>query len=308
MTTFNIIFPIIFTVAMGYLVAHRRFLSQPQINGLSRLTFSLIMPLFLFINMATTELASVFDWRVLGSFYLPVMVIYGLSLIFHYFYAAQKSRQLAAASVFALSTGYSNLVLVGLPITIAALGEQIIGSVFVLISFHGVVLFGSTIVLCAIGSGTRFSLFDTLKKVCSNPIVGSIWLGLLINFIGLPLPELLVSSLKFFAKPGITLALFVLGTALFFYSVKGKIAQIGAVSVIKLLIMPILVWFMANPVFQLPYELATMLVLLAASPTGINAYLIATQQKCHEALIASAVVVTTVLCMLSFSAWLAFLL
>ncbi|MFT4928040.1 MAG: malonate transporter [Phenylobacterium sp.] len=307
MTTFTIIFPIIFVVAAGYLVARSQFLSESQISGLSRLTFSLIMPIFLFINMATADLDNIFNFKLFATFYLPVVLIYGLSMLWHYFYAAEQSHQFAPASVFALATGYSNLVLVGLPITIAALGEQALGPVFMLISFHGVTLFGSTIVLCAIGSGERFSALDTLKKVCSNPIVGSIWLGLGINFIGLRLPEVLITSLRFLAKPGITLALIVLGTALHAYSVKGKIGQIGAVTVIKLLVFPLLVWWFAG-IFGLSQQLTTIAVLLSASPTGVNAYLIATGQECHEALIASTVVVSTVLCVVTFSGWLAVLL
>jgi malonate transporter len=310
MTTITIIFPIIFVVFMGYACARSQFLERTQIDGLSKLTFSLIMPVFLFINMATANMAGVFDLAVLTSFYMPVALMYGLSLAYQYFFGANNPRQLAPASVFALGASYSNLVLVGMPITIAALGEQVIGPVFVLISFHGVVLFGSTIIICALSTddGKKFSWLNTLRNVTRNPVVGSIWLGLIVNFTGLPLPELLVSSLQFFSKSGIPLALFVLGTALHFYSVYGKVGQIAAVTVIKLVISPFLVWWLAFKVFEIPHDLATMTVLLACSPTGINAYLIATQQKCHEALIASTVVVSTVLCMFSFSFWLAVLL
>ena len=308
MTTFNIIFPLIFVVAAGYNCARSGFMSRSQIEGLSRLTFSLIMPVFLFINMATADLAAVFDLKVFASFYIPVFSVYLLSIGYHYYFDSQKPKQLSPAAVFGLTTGYSNMVLVGMPIVMAALGQQVIGSVFLLISFHGVLLFGSTIILSAISTGKDFSLWQTMKDVCSNPVVGSIWIGLLVNFIGIQLPQIIIDSLRFFSKPGITLALFVLGTSLHFYSVKGKLGRIGAVTAIKLLLTPAIVWYFAHTLFALEPILVNMAVLLSASPTGINAYLIATQQRCHEALVASTVVVSTFMCMFSFSFWLWLLL
>ncbi|MGB5790569.1 MAG: AEC family transporter, partial [Pseudoalteromonas nigrifaciens] len=50
------------------------------------------------------------------------------------------------------------------------------------------------------------------------------------------------------------------------------------------------------------------LILLSASPLGVNAYLIANQIKQHQATLASTVVMSTVLSGISFTLWLAFLL
>ncbi|MFT7567578.1 MAG: malonate transporter, partial [Pseudoalteromonas distincta] len=55
-------------------------------------------------------------------------------------------------------------------------------------------------------------------------------------------------------------------------------------------------------------QIRNVLVLLSASPVGVNAYLIACQLKQHQATLAGTVVLSTILCMLSFSFWLAILL
>ncbi|MGS0726956.1 AEC family transporter, partial [Shewanella sp. 0m-11] len=51
-----------------------------------------------------------------------------------------------------------------------------------------------------------------------------------------------------------------------------------------------------------------VLVLLSASPLGVNAYLVAMQVQAQQAVIASTVVLSTVLSVLSMSFWLAVLL
>jgi malonate transporter and related proteins len=77
---------------------------------------------------------------------------------------------------------------------------------------------------------------------------------------------------------------------------------------LKILLLPALVYAMGQWFFDLAPQTLTMLVLLSASPLGVNAYLIATELKQHEATLGSTVVLSTLLSVLSFSLWLAVLL
>jgi len=61
-------------------------------------------------------------------------------------------------------------------------------------------------------------------------------------------------------------------------------------------------------IVDLDEEILAVTVLLSASPLGVNAYLIAVQLKQHQATLASTVVLSTVLSVISFSFWLSFLL
>jgi hypothetical protein len=60
--------------------------------------------------------------------------------------------------------------------------------------------------------------------------------------------------------------------------------------------------------FVLDTQIRNVLVLLSASPVGVNAYLIASQLNTHQVTLAGAVVLSTVLSVVSFSFWLAVLL
>lgn len=312
MNVFSIIFPVIFVTAIGYACARWQYLSRAQVDGLSKLAFTLILPAFLFVTMATTPLAEVFNPNVIGAFYLPVITLYALALLYHYMFAKEKPRNAGSAAVFAMGNTYSNIVLLGLPVTMAALGEQMAAHVFVVLSFHGIVMIGFTNFCGTFSepqkSGQSFVFLKKLLKLASNPVLASIVTGMLFNVAGFTLPDVLVASLKLFGKPGITIALIVLGTALHYYSVKGKIAQIAVLTVTKLIVMPFAVWLSATYIFGLSKELTALVVILSASPTGVNSYLVASGLKEHEALIASTVVVTTFLCMFTISGWLVFLL
>ncbi|MCJ8271614.1 MAG: AEC family transporter [Psychrosphaera sp.] len=312
MNVFSIIFPVISVTALGYALARFEFLSKIQINGLSKLTFTLLMPAFLFVTMATTSISEVFNPKVIGAFYLPVLCFYALTMLYYYFFAKENARNISAAAVFAMGNTYSNVVLLGLPVTMAALGEAMAAHVFMVLSFHGIVMIGFTSFCGTFSSQDptkrQDSLAKKLLKLASNPVLASIVGGMLYNVAGFTLHADLQASLRLMGKPGITLALIVLGSSLHYYSVKGKMGQIASLSLIKLVLLPFAMWLSATYVFDLSKELTAVVVILSASPTGINAYLVASEQKQLEALTASTVVVTTVLCMFTISGWLMFLL
>jgi predicted permease len=105
-------------------------------------------------------------------------------------------------------------------------------------------------------------------------------------------------------KPAITLALFLLGASLAFYHIRSEIKFIASASILKLLLLPLLVFVSARWVFELNSITTATLVILSASPTGVNSYLIAKQQGKHQDTVAGIVVVTTLISILTIPMWL----
>ena len=99
-----------------------------------------------------------------------------------------------------------------------------------------------------------------------------------------------------------------LGANLSFYKIGDSWRLALLASGLKILLLPALVYLMSAMVFDLESQKTTMLVLLSASPLGVNAYLIATELKQHESTLGSTVVLSTMLSVFSFSLWLAVLL
>ena len=138
----------------------------------------------------------------------------------------------------------------------------------------------------------------------SNPVLASIVGGMLYNVMGFGLNDTIKDTLTLLGKPGITCALIILGSSLHFYNVKGHRLQIAWLSLVKLILLPLSVYLSATYLFELEKALVAVMVILSASPTGVNAYLVACTVQKHQALVASTVVVTTVLCMFSMIGWL----
>lgn len=306
MHIFSIIFPLIFIVLSGYISSRSTFLSKEHIAGLSKFTFYISVPAFLFLNMAQADLQNSVSIAGFLSFYIPVLAIYALGYVIDRYLISKQSAP-SRHAVFALGSSYSNTVLVGLPIIIAALGQQMVGIVFMIITFHSALLFTLTFLLSAKSQQT-FSWRAFAKNMLLNPVVLSISSGLAVNLLGFTLFDDLANGLSLLAKPAIACALFVLGANLAFYKVADNLQASIIATIIKLVVLPCGVYFFAGSVFHLEQSLLNVLVLLSASPLGVNAYLIANQIKQHQATLASSVVLSTALSVVSFSIWLSILL
>jgi len=316
MNIINIISPLIVTIMLGYLVAKQNYLNKQHLEGLSKLTFSIIIPIFLFQKMASANISEHIASSHFGAFYFPLLTIYGITCLLHYHFhhkaQSTNKKNIKSAAVFSLASSYSNTVIVGLPVLLAAIGEQVIGLVFLIITFHSALLFTLTSFLAAMQTNTgqkgggfsQINWQQLIKQTLNNPLVLSITLGLLVNISPLNLPVIVEQSLVLLGKPAITLALFLLGASLTYYKIKPQRRFITLAVVIKLITFPALVWLCADKVFALNQQVTMILVILSASPTGVNAYLIAKNEQSQQATTASIVVMTTCLSVITIPFWL----
>ncbi|TMN92191.1 transporter [Pseudoalteromonas phenolica] len=298
MNPIDILFPLIFVVTAGFICAKIKFLSSVHFEGLRTFIFNLAIPIFLFLSMYKADLQQALSLNLLLSFYLPVVLVYfALCIAFK----ALGKLSLAESAVLSLSGCYSNTVLVGLPIIIMAFGEHYGALVFMVITFHSALLFALTF---ALSSNVKGSLGELLKPLLLNPVVLSISLGIVANTMSVPLPTTLINGLDLLSEPAIAGALFVLGASLNQYSVKEAWKGALIISVIKLGLLPAAVFSFATWAFNLPTAHVAVVTLMAASPLGVNAYLVARQLRVKQDVAASSVVLSTLLSVFTLSMWL----
>ncbi|MCL1049222.1 AEC family transporter [Shewanella abyssi] len=307
MAIISIVFPLIFMATLGYFLTNKSIFSKEQISGISLFTFYLSIPAFLFINMFQADLSKSFDITALACFYLPVVTAHGVGVGLYCFLRKGQSQRLAHGSAYGLACSYSNTILVGLPIIVGALGQEMMGTVFIIITFHSALLFSLTFILALRGEEAGFKYWPFVKGIMFNPIVMSISLGLLLNILHIPLFDNLANGINLLSQPALACALFVLGANLSFYKVAKDWKLALLATFVKLIVLPTFVYALGS-LFMLEQQLLAVLVLLSASPLGINAYLVAVQVKAQQAVIASTVVLSTVLCVFTMSLWLSILL
>lgn len=300
METLTLISPLIIVGLVGFMLAKYNWLSKANVDSLTKFAFNIAIPAFLFQQLANADMSNI-DLNIYSAFYLPLLLVYGLAWAINYYFHKDLNHELPASAVYAFGAGYSNNVIVGMPIALMVLGEQVLPTIFLVVSLHSALLIGTTSLLAV--NIAQFNWRTFLKHTFLNPLLIAIIGGFAINLLAIKLPVVVNNSLLLLGKPAITLALFLLGASLAFYKIRSEMKFIITASIIKLLLLPCLIFLTCYFIFQFSVITTMTLVILSASPTGVNAYLIAKQHNKHQETIAGIVVVTTVMSIVSIPLW-----
>ena len=84
MDILHIIAPLVMVGLIGFISTKSGWLARTELNALSKFTFNLAIPGFLFLQMAQADIKSQFDLNVYGAFYLPVLACFALAFIANY--------------------------------------------------------------------------------------------------------------------------------------------------------------------------------------------------------------------------------
>lgn len=128
---------------------------------------------------------------------------------------------------------------------------------------------------------------QTARAVLTNPIVAGILSGSLFGITGLPIPALVDTPLMMLGHAATPLALVALGMGLAEYGVRDGWRISLAISAMKLLVQPLVVWLLARGL-GLPAMETRVVVLLASIAVGANVYLMSRQFQTLEGPVASS--------------------
>ncbi|QDF96740.1 hypothetical protein CJ010_09465 [Azoarcus sp. DD4] len=286
--------PLFLLVFVGYALI--RLAGWPRSIGdaLSRFVFAAALPAMLFRLMSDFSRLPPVDARLLIAFFGSCLVVFVIGRIVAWRLFGLDG---VAQSVFALGGVFSNNVMIGLPIARLALGEAAVPSVALVLVFNALILWTLVTTSVEWARHGRFSaggFAKTARGVITNPLIAAILSGTAFGFVGLALPDFIDTTLGMVAETAAPLALMALGMGLAHYRVRDGIGMAAAISAIKLLVQPLIVWGIARALGLPPLE-TQVVVLLASTAVGVNVYLMARQFNVVEGAVAGSLVLSTLL-------------
>lgn len=289
----NIILPVFGLVALGYVAGLVGWMKPAAIEGLSTFVFNFAIPVMLFQSIAVANLPGELPITFLISYYGATIVLFALTL------AIGRVLRLGGtgSSIFAMSASYSNVVLLGIPLVDATLGEAGLVPLFIIVSTHAAVMFVLTTLFAELGRGEpgKIALLPlaTVRMLARNMIVVGLCIGLVINLSGITLPATIDKMASYLGNAALPCAVFSMGASISLYRIDGELWRVALGLGIKNLLHPLLVWFLAAMVFELHGDWVAVATILAACPSGINAYLFASRYQAIVESTATLVVLST---------------
>jgi len=304
---FSIVVPVFVLVIVGYAFVKIGLVTDSVIDGLMRFAVIIAIPCLLFRATYSLDLNAAFEWRSLLAYYAGAIGCFVIAIVIFRFGFKKRPGESIGIAFAAL---FSNLVMLGVPISERAWGLEFMTPNFALIAVNAPIcyLIGITVMefTRADGRNGRDTAIVVVKAMFKNSLMIGIGLGLMVNISALQLPEPVYASIELLARSAIPVALFGLGGVLTRYSSKEASREASVVTALALIVHPVIAlwvcWW-----FELSEDVIRSIVLMAAMAPGLNAYLFATLYKRGEAIAASTVIMATTLSVLTLSLWLVFL-
>lgn len=285
--------PLFLLVFVGYALA--RWGRWPKVvsDALTRFVFAVAIPAFLFRLMSDFSKLPPVDWRLLIAYFGGCFASYAIARVVA---AKLFAMDGVAGSIFAMGTIFSNNVLLGIPLAKVTLGDASLPAVSLIVVFNSLILWTLVTVSVEWARNRDLSLpglAKTARGVVLNPLIASVLLGTGFGFTGLPLPSMIDETLSLMSQAAVPMSLIVLGMGLAEYGVGQGLRPSVALSLLKLALMPVVVYAIARAL-HLPQRETQAAMMLASLPVGANVYIMARQFGALEGPVATSLVLTTI--------------
>src|SRR5699024_5898297 len=309
--TLTVLAPMFVIFGVGFVAGYNsRF--QQAATGLNDFVFSIALPCFIYISIATAELPESFPWHVWAlALIFPavfsILVYYGTRWL-----TPQHSRQAAPLS---LSSSYGNVGYFGIPMTIALLGTDAAVPAAIVHLLHNLVfLIGYPVIRgnphdTAESASRPASNCSTLQRVGQeiltravlSPVTVSTLLGITVAALALPVPEVVTGSIQLLGATAIPLALFSVGIAMHpaLQSLRSGGLSLGLVAtgiLLKNVMFPLatlgLAWMFRDAMGSGWFG---TVILMAAMPMSTSGYILSERYDASGDLAAAVLAGTTVL-------------
>ena len=236
------------------------------------------LPVLFFGTLARTPVAAVLDPQLILGFGAAVVATFGLGMLVT---RLVGKGGLAAMSLQAIAASWGNVGYMGVPLCIAAFGDQSLPPAMLTVIVTAVLsmVFGVMLIELAVaaGRGPVRTFLRAAFNVARNPLPLSIALGMFYSGLGLPMPVPVEKWIDLLGAAAAPCALFAIGLFLSDKSVKSGLVEAGLMTVIKLLVQPVLALLILPFFLDLGSIAGKVALLMAALPTAANAFVLARQ-------------------------------
>ncbi len=305
---FFVVLPVIAVIAVGYLSARNGFFSDDNVATLNRFVFNLAAPALLFRNVAITEFPETLSLGLWVSYYGPMLLVMAIcGFMARGLFSGRASSEYV---IIGFGGCFSNTVMLGIPIILTAFGAQAGLPLFMILAFHGLLVFTTALICLEVTTNADLRLADLPPKLAAamrdQAVMMALAAGVIWNISGLGLAAPIDRFLDLLGSAAIPVALVAVGGRLAFIKLGESLVPTLYISAFKLALMPLAVYAMAHYLFALDALFTATITVLAAMPSGVFTAVFATRYQTAEDEASGAIVVSTVLSALTISLWLGF--
>ena len=300
--------PFFALIFCGYAAGRFRILSEASVAGVNAFVFYFALPAFIFDLLASSRLSEIANGSFVAAYLGAGLVVFAAAAVLGrlLFEVSRGEAALQGSAAVLGNTGY-----MGIPLVAAAFGDRAVIPLVLGLTLEATVLIPLTIVLVEAQKGLDAGWSKLLRSVAGamvrNPIIVSIFAGLLLSATGLGLPTPVENFAGLLGRAAGPCALFALGATLASFPISAGIGEVSYMTFFKLLLHPSAIWIATTRLFDVDPLWATVAILGASLPVAANVFIVARQYDTYVERVSSAILVSTAVSVFTVSALLTIL-
>ncbi len=302
MVFLNVVLPVFLIIALGFGIRGAHFVDKIFLDKISHLAYYVALPALLVWKVGTASFDLSFNPRLIAGSYLSVLIC-GLGA-----YGVARLLKLPPREVGSFTQGsfWGNMTYIGLPILLAAYGEEGLQRGGVLIGFMNPFMNAAAVLALTRplkGSTPDWKSIIDLRSALTNPVIVACMTGLILSYFKIPFPTFAVNFLRFLSDLALPLALISMGGNLSFEKIRKDYKATVFACFFKLFVIVGLGWILFDLLAVRGLDFKVGIVLLAC-PTAFSSYLLSSKLGADKSLMSSDIMVSTILSMITLSLWL----
>jgi predicted permease len=182
------------------------------------------------------------------------------------------------------------------------LGEEGLKKGSILIGF--LILVNNTLAIAILSwtSQKHGSIAKSLASVAKTPLIIATVVGMLLLYLGIPVPKILMKSMGILANIALPMALIIIGASMSVGTIKSSFRTAGIGTFMKLMVLPSLS-FLFCYLYAIPLPDALPGIILLATPTATTSFILANQLGGDTELASGVITLSTLLSPFAFTFW-----
>ena len=303
----NIILPVFALIFAGYVLRRLNILSVAACTELNRFVVYLALPALMIDVMISRPWQAFYEPGFLLAFELAVAAVFVAVLLWRWW----RTRRLAEATIECTAASYANTGYIGLPLCALTFGQENLAPAMVGAILTVSLNFAFSIVLIEIGTQANKSVFrsiiNVLRSLIKNPLIVAPLIAVTISLSGVSVPQGVAQSITLLGGAASPCALVAIGLFLAMKQEDASLPLSAGLVLIKLVAQPLLAWYLAFHVFDMPAVWAKSAVLLSALPTGTGPFMLAELYRRGGGIASRTILFSTFGAVVTLFVWLAVL-
>ncbi|SMH57653.1 hypothetical protein SAMN02982994_4356 [Azospirillum lipoferum] len=305
---FNVALPVFAIILAGVLSGKAKLLGPASSEALNKFVYWMALPPVLFLGTARRSLPEIFNGPFIGAFLGAMLAVYALGALAGWLIRRDRTQ---IHCMQGLNAAFSNTGYMGIPLFLAAFGPDHLAPTILATVIMSAVMVGIAVIWLEFanshGGGLGKALRDVGRALLKNPLIIATALGIAWSALlpGVAVPKPIATFCELMGAPAGPCALFAIGLFLATQKLTAGLAEAGWISAMKLLAQPALTWVLTETLFPMDPFWTGSAIILAALPTGALTFVVAQQYQLYVERTSSAILVSTVLSVVTLSALLA---